>query len=91
MTAAQRQGKGSDDTRVSISNTAVNMISSLYPTDKSKVARTVERVTSSVRNEKKVARIVGVENAYVAQAGDLRVVFKKDGDRVVIESIVKQG
>ena len=91
MVAVQRRGKSLDDTQVSISNTAVNMISSLHPTDKSKVARTVKTVTSSVRDEKKVARIIGVENAYVARAGNLRVVFKKSGDKVVIESVVKQG
>ncbi|NDW07297.1 hypothetical protein [Jiella pacifica] len=88
MTTVQRQENGSSNRRVLISNTAANMISSLYPFDKSKANAVRAKVQSSVLNPAKVKKIVGVDNAFVARAGNLRVVFKNEGESVVITSVV---
>lgn len=88
MTTAERQGNGSSSRRVLVSNTAVNMISSLHPFSKSEANAALATIKSSVLDPAKVKKIVGVENAFVARAGDLRVVFKKEGDSVLITSVI---
>jgi mRNA-degrading endonuclease RelE of RelBE toxin-antitoxin system len=88
MATAQRQENGSSSQRVLISNTAANMISSLHPFNKSKANAALTTIKSSVLDPAKVKKIAGVDNAFVARAGDLRVVFKKEGDSVVITSVV---
>ncbi len=90
MATAQRQENGSGSRRVLVSNTAANMISSLHPFDKSKADAVLARIKSSVLDSSKVKEIVGVDNAFVARAGDLRVVFRNEGNSVVITSVVAQ-
>jgi hypothetical protein len=90
MATAQRHENGSGSRRVLVSNTAANMISSLHPFDKSKADAVLARVKSSVLDSSKVKEIVGVDNAFVARAGDLRVVFRNEGNSVVITSVVAQ-
>jgi hypothetical protein len=88
MARAQRKEDGSASRSVLVSNTAVNMISSLHPSNQARAKATLKTIMSSVLNPEKVTKIVGVDNAFVASAGDLRVVFKKDGDFFVITSVV---
>jgi hypothetical protein len=88
MATAHRQDNGSSSRRVVVSNTAANLISSLYPSSKSKANAALATIKSSVLDPVKVRTIVGVDNAFVAQAGDLRVLFKKEGDAIVITSVV---
>lgn len=88
MATVQLQGNGSGSRRVLVSNTAVNMISSLHPFNKSKANAALATIKSSVLDPAQVKKIVGVENAFVARAGDLRVVFKEEGDSVVITSVI---
>jgi hypothetical protein len=64
------------------------MISSLHPFSKSEANAALATIKSSVLDPAKVKKIVGVENAFVARAGDLRVVFKKEGDSVLITSVI---
>jgi hypothetical protein len=75
---------------VLVSNTAANMISSLHPFNKSKANAALATIKSSVLDPAKVKEIAGVDNAFVARAGDLRVLFETDGDAVVITSVVAQ-
>ena len=91
MATAQRQAEGSGGRPVLVSNTAANMISSLYPFNKTKADATLATIRSSVLDQTKVKKIVGVENAFVARAGSLRVVFRTEGDSVFITSVVKKG
>ena len=88
MATAQRQEDGLSSRRVLFSNTAANMISSLHPTNKSKASAALATIKSSVVDPANVKKIVGVDNAFVARAGDLRVFFKEEGDSVVILSVV---
>jgi len=88
MATAQRQQTGSNGRRVRVSNTAANMIASLHPFDKAQAEAALATIKASVLDEAKVRKIVGVDNAFVAPAGDLRVVFENEGDAIVITSIV---
>jgi hypothetical protein len=90
MATAQRHGNGSSHRRVLVSNTAANMILSLHPFNKSKANAALASIKSSVLDPSKVKKIVGVDNAFVARAGDLRVVFKNEGNSVLITSVVAQ-
>ena len=87
-TTSQRQENASVDGRVLVSNTAANMISSLHPLDKAKAKAALSKVRSSVLDPAEVERINGVNNAFVARAGKLRVIFKREGDGVVITSVL---
>jgi hypothetical protein len=91
MAGAQGQENGSIGRRVLVSNTAANMISSLHPFDKNKAKTALANVKSSVLDPAKVKKIAGVDNAFVARAGNLQVVFKKEGNSVVITSIIARG
>jgi mRNA-degrading endonuclease RelE of RelBE toxin-antitoxin system len=88
MATAQRHGDGSGRRRVFVSTTAANMIASLHPFDRRKATAALTKIKSSVMKADNVEKIVGVDNAYVVRAGDLRVVFKEEGDSVVITSVV---
>jgi mRNA-degrading endonuclease RelE of RelBE toxin-antitoxin system len=90
MAVSQRQENSSDSRRVIVSHTAANMISSLHPFNKNKASAALATIKSSVLDPAKVKKIAGVDNAFVARAGDLRVLFEKDGDSVVITSVVAQ-
>ena len=90
MATAQRQENGASSQRVLVSNTAVNMIWSLHPFNKGKATAALEKIKSSVLDSTKVEPIIGADNAFVARAGNLRIVFKKEGDSVVITSVVKR-
>ncbi|MGC1301466.1 MAG: hypothetical protein WA840_03735 [Caulobacteraceae bacterium] len=90
MATAQRQELRRSGRRVLVSNTAANMISSLYPFNKTKANVALANIKSSVLDQTKVKKIVGVDNAFVARAGDLRVVFKNEGDSVIITSVITQ-
>lgn len=88
MATALRHGNGSNSRRVLVSNTAANMISSLHPFDKAEAEAALATIKSSVLDATKVTKIVGVDNAFVAPAGDLRVLFENEGDSIVITSVV---
>lgn len=90
MATAQRRAKGSGDRPVLVSNTAANMVSSLHPFDQTGADATMATIRSSVLDSTKVKSIAGLENAFVARAGDLRVVFRTEGDSVLITSVVKK-
>ncbi len=90
MVTAQRQENRPDTPRVVVSNTAANMISSLHPDNTSKANAAREKVKLSVLDQTKAKKIIGVDNAFVVRADDLRVIFKKEGDSVVITSIISQ-
>ncbi|BCM82244.1 hypothetical protein [Methylobacterium indicum] len=93
MAAAQRQEAGSAARRVLVSNTAANMVSSLHPFDKSKAEATLAAVRSSFLDAEKakIEKIAGVDNAFVASVGDLRVMFKTEGDTVIVTSVIAPG
>jgi hypothetical protein len=91
MATAHGRENGTSGRRVLVSNTAANMIASLHPFNKTKANLELAKVKSSVLDPAKVKKIVGVENAFVTRAGDLRVVFKNEGDSFVITSVVAQG
>ncbi|MDP4026193.1 hypothetical protein Q8W71_26560 [Methylobacterium sp. NEAU 140] len=91
MATAQRRTTGSSTRRVLVSNAVANMVSSLHPSSKTEAAAALAAIKASVLDPARAERIVGVDNAFVARAGDLRVVFKSEGDSVVITSIVAHG
>ena len=88
MVTLQAKDDGLNDRQVLISSTAANMISSLHPFNKTKTLAVEKRIKSSVLDPKNVNEIVGVENAFVARAGKLRVVFTKKDEAIVITSVV---
>ncbi|SFL55528.1 hypothetical protein [Methylobacterium pseudosasicola] len=88
MATARRQEMGSGSPCVRVSNRAANMIASLHPFDKAKADAALATIKASVLDAAKVRKIVGVDNAFVAPAGDLRVLFENEGDAIVITSVV---
>lgn len=88
MIVAHRQENGSDVPRVLVSNAAANMISSLYPFDEAGARVELEKITSSVRDPARVRKIAGLDNAFVARSGRLRVIFKREGEAFIITSVV---
>lgn len=88
MATALPQENGSSRRSVRVSNTAANMISSLHPFNKAEAEAALATIKSSVLDAAKVRKIVGVDNAFVAPAGDLRVLFENEGDSIVITSVV---
>ena len=88
MAAAERQAQGPTNRPVLVSNTAANMIASLHPFDKKEADAALATAKSSVLDPAKAKRIAGVDNAYVARAGKLRVVFRIEGDSVLITSVL---
>jgi len=90
MATAHQHETGSNRRRVLVSNTAANMITSLHPFDEAKANATLATIRSSVLDAEKVRKIVGIDNAFVARAGNLRVVFEDEGDSLVITSVVAQ-
>ncbi|MGI4940289.1 MAG: hypothetical protein ACRYHQ_06955 [Janthinobacterium lividum] len=88
MAIAQRQENASDSGSVLVSNTAANMISSLHPFDSSKAKAALSKIKSSVLDPTKVRKINGVDNAFVARAGNLRVIFKMEGKSLVVTSVL---
>jgi mRNA-degrading endonuclease RelE of RelBE toxin-antitoxin system len=91
MPTAQRDGDSVGSPEVLISNTAINMISSLHHADNERVEKTIQQLTFMVKDQSKAEPLKGLENAYVVRSGDLRVIFKREGARLVIESVVKRG
>lgn len=91
MATARRRESGEGGRRVLVSSTAANMIASLHPFNRAEADAALETVTSSVLDPARVERIVGVENAYVARVEDLRVLFRNEGDSIVITSVVTKG
>ncbi len=91
MATAHRQENDSSSRRVVVSNPAANMISSLHPFSRTKANAALATIKSSVLDPVQVKQIAGVNNAFVARAGDLRVLFRQEGDAVVITSVVAQG
>ena len=90
MASAQRRENGSSSRRVLVSNTAANMILSLHPFNKTKANAALATIESSVLDPAMVKKIVGVDSAFAAPTGDLRVVFTNKGDSVLITSVVAQ-
>ncbi|SFV07429.1 hypothetical protein SAMN02799631_04558 [Methylobacterium sp. 174MFSha1.1] len=90
MATARRQDNAHDTPRVHISNTAANMVSSLHPFDKTGADATLMAIKASVLDPAKVKKIAGLDDAFVARAGDLRVLFKTEGDSLVITSVIAQ-
>jgi len=90
MATPQRQDSISGSRRVLVSNAAANMIASLHPFDEVEADATLETIRASVLDPAKVRKITGLDNAFVARAGDLRVVFRHEGDTIVITSVVAQ-
>lgn len=91
MATTRRQENDPISGRVFVSNTAANMISSLHPFDRTKARAALSEIKSSVVDPTKVMKINGVDNAFVARAGDLRVIFEMKGDSVVITSVLARG
>ena len=77
---------GSD--HVLVTNAAANMVTSLHPYDRSKAKAALTMIKSSVLDPARVKRIIGVDNAFVARAGRLQVVFRKEGGSFVITSVI---
>lgn len=86
MSAGRFELKTTSD-RVYVSNTALNMISSLH-LSRPMAKATLENITSSVLDTTKAAPLPGVENGFVARAGKFRVLFRRKGDTVHITSVI---
>ncbi|WP_288582634.1 hypothetical protein [uncultured Methylobacterium sp.] len=77
--------------RVSISNTASNMLSSLFPTSTAKVDAAFETIKADMADPAKVQKLAGFDDLYVARGHGIRVVFKQDGDDAVITAVAAEG
>lgn len=77
--------------RVSMSNTASNMLASIFPRNKSKANAAFETIKSDISDPGKVAKVVGFEDLYVARGHDMRIVFKQDEESATITSVAAEG
>lgn len=77
--------------RVSISNTASNMLSSLFPTSAAKVDAAFETIKADMADPTKVQKLAGFDDVYVARGHGIRVVFKQDGYDAVITAVAAEG
>ncbi|TGD96308.1 hypothetical protein [Methylobacterium nonmethylotrophicum] len=90
MMTVRWQNEGLFIPRVLVSNSAADMISLLHPSDETAASATAAAIKASVLDPAKVNKLVGVDNAFVARAGELQVFFKIEGDTIVITSILAQ-
>lgn len=73
--------------KVEVSNTAVNMVASLYPGNRSAFEQTLERIKHDVNDWAQAKRIVGLRDTFVVRSGPLRVIYTKRGDEAIVTSI----
>lgn len=77
--------------QVVISNTAINMLSSLYPKDRRKVDLAIASVKADVENPDRVKKLDGYTNVFVARGNGLRAIFQRNGDSSVVTSVAAEG
>jgi mRNA-degrading endonuclease RelE of RelBE toxin-antitoxin system len=87
MPNAEIGSKGGAQQRVSVSNTAANMLSSLSSGNSSKVAATIENITADIGDPNKVKKLQGFDNIFVARGHGVKVVYKDDDDVLTIISV----
>ncbi|MBV8687770.1 MAG: hypothetical protein JOZ90_03865 [Alphaproteobacteria bacterium] len=75
---------------VEISNTAINMISTMHHGDRARVEDTIARVIADV-NGSNVQRLRNYPDVFVARGGGLRVIFKKGGGKSYVTTVAKEG
>ncbi|MET7242509.1 hypothetical protein ABZT49_04015 [Methylobacterium sp. EM32] len=91
MADARITSEHQPERRVSISNTASNMLASLFPTNKAKVDAAFETIKSDMADPAKVQKLVGFDDVYVARGHGIRVVFKQDGEDALITAVAAEG
>ncbi len=91
MADAGIRTKSRSERRVSISNTASNMLASLFPTSRAKVAAAFETIKADMADPAKVQKLAGFDDVYVARGHGIRVVFKQDSEDTVITAVAADG
>lgn len=91
MADAEIVTKSRSERRVSISNTASNMLATLFPMSRTKVAAAFETIKADMSDPAKVRKLDGFDDVYVARGHGIRVVFKQDGDETVITAVAADG
>lgn len=76
--------------RVSLSNTASNMLSSIFPTSQAKLKAALETIKADISDPAKVKKVAGFDDLYVARSDGMRVVFKRTDDASVITSVAAE-
>jgi len=76
---------------VEISNTAINMISSMHAGDRRQVEETIARVIADVNDSSKVKQLGDYSDVYVARGRGLRVIFKRGAGKSYVTTVAKEG
>ena len=87
MPNAEIDSKGRARQRVSVSNTAANMLSSLSNGNSRKVKETIENITADIGDPNNVRKLQDYDNVFVARSHGMKVIYKRDGDVVTIISV----
>lgn len=85
MTDVQTSGE------VEISNTAINMISTMHAGDRRKVDETIALVIADVNDTSKVKQLRDYSDVFVARGRGLRVIFKKGAGKSYVTTVAKEG
>lgn len=76
---------------VEISNTAINMISTMHGGDRARVAETIARVIADVNDTNSAQRLKDYPDVFVARGRGLRVIFKKGAGKSYVTTVAKEG
>jgi hypothetical protein len=76
---------------VEISNTAINMISSMHDGDQVRVRETLAAVEADVRDPSRVRRLPDYPDVFVARGRGLRVIFRTSGGKAFVTTVAKEG
>lgn len=76
---------------LTVSNTAVHMLSSLYTSDPDKIRKAVQTIQLDIKDASKVKTVPGENNIFVVRGHGLRSVFRREKDLVVITSVSTEG
>lgn len=76
---------------MAISNTAANMLTSLYGRSRSKVNEAIAAIEADIGNPEKVKKVAGYDNVFVARSRGMRILFTREDGRSVVTSVATEG
>ena len=76
--------------QVALSNTASNMLSSIFPTSPAKAKAAFETIKTDISDPTNVKKVAGFDDVYVARIHGMRIVFKRTDDAIMITSVAAE-
>ncbi|MGU3536276.1 hypothetical protein [Methylobacterium sp. A54F] len=76
---------------VAISNTAANMLTSLYGRSRSRVNAAVAAIEADIEDPAKVKKVAGYDDVFVARGHGMRILFTRKDGQSVVTSVAADG